>query len=48
MLGWDVTEFGSGNFAKPEVYWYVEQEGIGLCHPVPANEVLTRYIHHLL
>ncbi len=35
-------------FAKPEVYEYLESRDIGYAMRLPANEVLQRYIRHLL
>jgi hypothetical protein len=35
-------------FAKPEVYEYLEQRGIGYAIRLPANEVLQEHIKHLL
>ena len=35
-------------FAKPEVYEYLEPQGIGYAIRLPANEVLQEHIKHLL
>ncbi len=35
-------------FAKPEVYEYLESRDIGYAMRLTANEVLQRYIRHLL
>ena len=35
-------------FAKPEVYEYLEAEGMGYAIRLPANQVLQEHIRHLL
>ena len=35
---------GDAAFAKPEIYEYLGGEGLFVCHPVPANQVLQEKI----
>jgi hypothetical protein len=38
---------GDAAFAKPELYQYLEADGVGYAIRLPSNEVLERHIRHL-